>query len=94
MKNITHTDIYELTPNDSRKSFYGKAKVILTADGTKYLKSYDTICCAVDANGKVHRFEHLDSATTRRHLIAFLPISNKEYFALPCEKKPVVSISL
>lgn len=29
---------YELTPNTSQKSFYGKAKVIVTSEGKKITK--------------------------------------------------------
>ena len=34
--------IYELTPTNGRKSFYGKAKVIIEDNGTETLYSYDT----------------------------------------------------
>ena len=59
-------DFYELFPRyDSRKSFYGKAQVIIYEDGSRALKSYDTIV-SVEKNGKV---THLGkwSATTSRH---------------------------
>lgn len=40
--------IYELTPmRDSRKSFYGKAKVIEHDNGTIQLRSYDTVVCEI-----------------------------------------------
>lgn len=57
---------YELSAMyDSRKSFYGKAVVIDHEDGTRELKSYDTIVSR-EKDGKV---EHLGkwSATTARH---------------------------
>lgn len=58
--------IYELSARyDSRASFYGKAQVIEHDDGTRELKSYDTIVSR-EKDGKV---EHLGkwSATTSRH---------------------------
>ena len=33
---------YELTPTDGRKSFYGKAVVIVEDNGTETLYSYNT----------------------------------------------------
>ena len=59
-------EIYELQARyDARKSFYGKAMVIKHEDGTRELKSYNTIVSR-EKNGKV---EHLGkwSATTSRH---------------------------
>lgn len=57
---------YELTPRfDSRKSFYGKAKVIDYENGRQELRSYQTIVSKC-TNGVV---EHLGkwSQTTTRH---------------------------
>ena len=34
--------MYELSPTDSRKSFYGKARVMVEDNGTETLYSYDT----------------------------------------------------
>lgn len=57
---------YELSARyDARKSFYGKAMVIEHEDGTRELKSYDTIVSR-EKEGKV---EHLVKwgSTTSRH---------------------------
>lgn len=62
----TIKNFYELSARfDSRKSFYGKAKVIEYDDGSRALKSYDTIVSR-EKGGKV---EHLGkwSNTTSRH---------------------------
>lgn len=67
-------NVYELTPM-SRKSFYGKAKVI-QKDGAAFLLSYDTIVAAFD--GKLHRTWDGYSATTMNHIRAFA-----HNFALP-----------
>lgn len=58
--------IYELQARyDSRKSFYGKAHVIEKDDGSRELKSYNTIVSR-EKNGVI---EHLGkwSQTTTRH---------------------------
>ena len=58
--------IFELSPRyDSRKSFYGKARVIDHEDGTIELQSYDTIVSRC-VNGKVEELGKW-SATTTRH---------------------------
>lgn len=63
----------ELKPIDGRKSFYGKAQVIFDK-GEAFLKSYNTIVCKVDADGVVHRFWDDWSATTGRHISAFVKV--------------------
>ena len=58
--------IFELVPRyDSRKSFYGKARVIDHENGTIELQSYDTIVSRC-VNGKVEELGKW-SATTTRH---------------------------
>ena len=58
--------IFELVPRyDTRKSFYGKARVIDHEDGTVELQSYDTIVSR-RVNGKVEELGKW-SATTTRH---------------------------
>ena len=58
--------IFELSPRyDSRKSFYGKARVIDHEDRTLELQSYDTIVSRC-VNGKVEELGKW-SATTTRH---------------------------
>lgn len=61
---------YELTPQyDSRKSFYGKARVLVQADRID-LVSYQTIVASiVDDVATIHDFY---SATTTRHIKEFL----------------------
>ena len=58
--------IFELSPRyDTRKSFYGKARVIDHENGTIELQSYDTIVSRC-VNGKVEELGKW-SATTTRH---------------------------
>ena len=66
--------VYELKPNDNRKSFYGKAKIIYSDDPVEiYLQSYDTkVCKYVVSTGEFVRLWDGYSATTMRHINAFL----------------------
>lgn len=58
--------IYDLNPqNDTRKSFYGKAKIIDHENGIFELLSYDTIVSRCE-NGHVEELGKW-SATTTRH---------------------------
>ena len=59
-----------LHPVDWRKSFYGKAGVI-EENGNVYLRSYNTIVCGI-VDGEFRRFWDEESATTMRHVNAFL----------------------
>lgn len=86
--------VSELMPNNSRKSFYGKAHVI-HANGTVYLRSYDTIVASVTGDGVLHRHWGGWSSTTGRHISSFSygfagrEIRKKEWDALPVEKYPL-----
>lgn len=63
--------VFDLRPIDGRKSFYGKAQVI-RYNGWVYLRSYQTIVCAIDPCDKFHRYWWSYSVTTMRHVNAFL----------------------
>ena len=57
--------IFELVPRyDSRKSFYGKARVIDHENGTIELQSYNTIVSRC-VNGKVEELGKWSQTTTR-----------------------------
>ena len=63
---------YELPYLDSRKSFYGKALVIIEGD-TATLQSYSTKVARYDMNtGEFTRLWGGYSATTMRHVNSFL----------------------
>jgi len=85
--------INDLIPNNGRRSFYGKAKV-LKAKNYNLLRSYDTIVCGVDANGNIHRYFDIRSKTntTCAHLKSFLGCAYKNYWNLPVEKAPTLTI--
>ena len=78
-------NIYELKPTTNQKSFYGKAQVIVSSDGTQFLKSYETIVLKRKPDGELVRTWQGWSATTGKHIAAFAGINKKEYLALPLE---------
>lgn len=63
--------VYDLNCYDSRKSFYGKAKVI-ERDGEKLLQSYNTIVCKIDKDGNFVKLWDGYSYTTLRHINSFI----------------------
>ena len=77
--------IYELKPTTNQKSFYGKATVIISSDGTEFLKSYETIVIKRKPDGELVRTWDGWSATTGKHIAAFAGINKKQYLALPLE---------
>lgn len=77
--------ILDLTPNGSRKSFYGKAKVVIDDNGQKTLFSYDTEIMRITPDGTLVKLWDGWSTTTGRHIKAFCGLSKKEYDELPIE---------
>ena len=64
--------IFELSPQyDSRKSFYGKAKVVVKDNGDYVLYSYDTPVATVRNGKRVPEEEYKASQTTNRHIKEF-----------------------
>lgn len=77
---------YELIPTDGKKSFYGKAVVIVEDNGTETLYSYQTPIIKRLISGELVKLWDGWSATTGRHIKAFCGLSKKEYDALPMEE--------
>ena len=77
----TNMKIYELTPTNSRKSFYGKAKVIIEDNGVEVLYSYDTPIIKKE-NGKLTRLYDGWTATTGSHIKAFCGLNKNEFMKL------------
>ncbi len=71
--------IYELTPIDGRKSFYGKAQVHILENGDKVLYSYGVKILTETADG--HYIKHWDgwTQTTGRHIKAFCGMDKKQF---------------
>lgn len=83
-----NTTFYELMPNDSHKSFYGKALVCVHEDGTETLYSYGTAIIDRTPEGElIPRYDGW-TATTGRHVKAFCGLSKDEYFKLAGWEKP------
>lgn len=74
--------IYELMPNNGRKSFYGKATVVVSDDGSETLYSYDTPIIKREASGELVKLWDGWSATTGRHIAAFCGLNKAEYSKL------------
>lgn len=85
--------IYELTPTDGRKSFYGKAVVQIEENGTETLLSYGTPIIKRFVSGKMVKLWDGWSATTGRHIKAFCGLDKAGYEKLELEKKPVYSMA-
>ena len=91
--------IFDLSPDDGRKSFYGKAKVYCKGN-TRVLMSYNTEVCAIDETGRFVRYWTGYSVTTMRHVNAFLrfygiPGGGKSWWdAQPVERFKWVSFYL
>jgi hypothetical protein len=74
--------IFQLTPNNGRKSFYGKCQVI-EENGISKLQSYETIVAEYNHNTNIMKVFGYYSPTTARHINAFL-----EYYGFDtCSKK-------
>jgi hypothetical protein len=76
--------VYDLAPETSQKSFYGKAKVLVEVDRT-VLFSYGTPIVSRYTGGKVVRHYEGWSSTTGRHINSFSGLRKKEFVKLPYE---------
>lgn len=74
---------YELAPNGTQKSFYGKAVVEIDNAGNETLYSYNTPIIKRMVTGELVRIWDGWSATTGRHIIAFCGMHKAEYIKLP-----------
>lgn len=91
--------ITELTPTNGRKSFYGRAKVAETADGSKYLVSYETVVASVSPDGRVSRHSDRKSKTTCAYVKSFLSTfaprtETDEFWKLPVSGRPELVVSI
>jgi hypothetical protein len=73
---------YELIPTDGRKSFYGKAVVIVEDNGTETLYSYGTPIIKRLVSGELVKLWSGWSATTGRHIQAFCGLNKAAYMNL------------
>ena len=72
MYNINNAErTFDLPCYDSKKSFYGKAKVIECENG-RYLQSYSTIVCFLSYGGTFKKLWDGYSQTTMHHINSFM----------------------
>lgn len=74
--------MYELSPVNGHKSFYGKAKVLIESDGSETLFSYDTPIVKRLANGDLIRLWDGWNNTTGTHIKAFCGLNKTEFMKL------------
>jgi hypothetical protein len=74
---------YELMPTNGRKSFYGKVKIKVFADGSEVLQSYTTDVLKKTAEGVFIRLWSGWSTTTGAHIKSYCGMSKKEFEKLP-----------
>ena len=78
VNNSLYNNIREIVPNDSRKSFYGKAWEFTDYNGDTVLVSYTTRVARITPEGKCE-VKGLYSATTTRHIKSFLTAHGFDY---------------
>ena len=71
----------ELIPENGRKSFGGKAVVVVNDDGSETLFSYQTAIIRRETDGTLTRLCDKDviSTTTASHLKSFCGLTKKEF---------------
>lgn len=74
--------MYDLRPTDSRKSFYGKATVVIDDQGGETLYSYNTPIIKRTAAGELVKLWDGWTATTGRHITAFCGLNKAGFAAL------------
>lgn len=75
--------IYDLTPTNWQKSFYGKARIEVDDNGTETLYSYGTKIISKDGEGNLKRFWNGWTNTTGAHVKSFCGLNKAEFLALP-----------
>lgn len=79
---------YELIPHDGRKSFYGKAVVMIDESGNETLYSYNTPIIKKLVSGELVKLWGGWSATTGRHIAAFCGLNKAAFMALQHKTTP------
>ena len=85
VKSLTITEVYELAPTNGRKSFYGKAKVLMLNDGSEVLESYNINIIQRRKDGILIRLCDTEklSMTTCTHVKTFCGLTKKQVVSLP-----------
>lgn len=74
---------FELVPTNGRKSFYGKARVIIDDAGNETLTSYGTRIITRTASGDMLRLYDGWTATTGNHINSFCGLNKAQFMRLP-----------
>ncbi len=74
--------IYELIPQNGRKSFYRKAVVHIAEDGSETPYSYNTPIIKRTASGELVKLWDGWTATTGRHISAFCGLNKAAFMKL------------
>jgi hypothetical protein len=75
--------MYDLIPQNERKSFYGKAKVEVLDDGKEILYSYNTPIVEKASDGTLKRLYFAEpSMTTCAHIRSFCGLDKKGFMKL------------
>lgn len=77
--------MYDLAPTN-RKSFYGKAKVVVEDNGDKTLYSYNTPIIKRKKNGELVRLYDGYTQTTGTHIKAFCGLNKKQFLEIKIGK--------
>lgn len=86
--------VYELIPENGQKSFYGKAKIYVNADGSETLYSYNTPIIERKASGELVKLWGGWSATTGRHIKAFCGLNKAEFLRLETASLPPMAADM
>lgn len=87
MSMMNEVEMYELIPQSDRKSFHGKAKVLINKDNERILYSYNTPIIKKLEDGTFKRiYPYVPSNTTLAHIRSFCYLNKKEFMALPIEE--------
>lgn len=78
---------YELTPTNGRKSFYGKAIVVVDEAGDETLYSYDTKIITRTKNGDFIRWYDGYTPTTGTHIKSFCGLDKANFTKLEVSKE-------
>lgn len=79
---------YELSPNGTQKSFYGKAVVEIDNAGNEMLYSYNTPIIKRLVNGSLVRLWNGWSNTTGKHIKAFCGLNKAGFMGLEYKSTP------
>jgi len=76
--------VYELIPTNGRKSFYGKAKVIVDDNGNETLYSYNTPIIRREKDGALVPLYDGNKygTTTASHVKSFCGLTKAQYYKL------------